>query len=139
MNAHSYFSRACLWAIVPVLLLTGCQNANSVTKLGAPTADPKINGNTMTHSNHPTTREYLLTLKPGLSEDSQTRTRLRDELSGLPVIGLSSLGHRLYLLKVSPDPGLTAIQNVVANSKMLSAAQPNQRYEINPPKIQILR
>ena len=128
-------SRVC--ALAALLLLTGCQNVSGVNLIGSPAADTRIQGNTMTASNQPTTGEYLLTLKPGLPEDEQTLADLRRDLSGLPVVGLSSLGHRLYLLKVSPDPGLAAIQNAVTNSRMLSAAQPNQHYGINPPKIQI--
>lgn len=128
-------NRVCALAVL--LLLTGCQNVSGVNLIGSPVADTRIQGNTMTASNQPTTGEYLLTLKPGLPEDEQTLTDLRRDLSGLPVVGLSSLGHRLYLLKVSPDPGLAAIQNAVTNSRMLSAAQPNQHYGINPPKIQI--
>lgn len=128
-----------LCGVVPLLLLTGCQRVSGVNMVGAPVADTRTEGNTMNPSNHPTTGEYLLTLKPGIQEDAQTLTNLRGDLSGLPIVGLSSIGHRLYLIKVSPDPGLAAIQTAVANSRMLSAAQPNQHYGINPPKIQILR
>lgn len=128
-----------LCGVVPLLLLTGCQSVSGVNMVGAPVADTRTEGNTMNPTNHPTTGEYLLTLKPGIQEDAQTLTNLRGDLSGLPIVGLSSIGHRLYLIKVSPDPGLAAIQTAVANSRMLSAAQPNQHYGINPPKIQILR
>ena len=128
-----------LCGIVPLLLLTGCQSVSGINMVGAPVTDTRTEGNTMTPSNHPTTGEYLLTLKPGIPEDAQTLANLRGDLSGLPIVGLSSIGHRLYLIKVSPDPGLAAIQTAVANSRMLSAAQPNQHYGTNPPKIQILR
>ncbi len=126
-----------LCGAVPLLLLTSCQSVSGVNMVDTPVTDTRTEGNTMNPSNHPTTGEYLLTLKPGTSEDAQTLSNLRRDLSGLPIVGLSSIGHRLYLLKVDPDPGLAAIQSAVANSRMLSAAQPNQHYDINPPKIQI--
>lgn len=126
-----------LCGIAPLLLLTGCQNTSNTNMVGAPIADTRTEGNTMDPSNHPTTGEYLLTLKPGIPEDEQTLSNLRRDLSSFPIVGLSSIGHRLYLIKVSPDPGLATIQRAVANSNMLSAAQPNQHYGINPPKIQI--
>lgn len=126
-----------LCGIVPLLLLTGCQSVSGGNMVGAPVADTRTEGNTMNPLNHPTTGEYLLTLKPGVPEDAQMLTNLRRDLSGLPIAGLSPLGHRLYLLKVSPDPGVAAIQNAVTNSRMLSAVQPNQHYGISPPKIQI--
>lgn len=126
-----------LCGIVPLLLLSGCQSVSGVKMVGTPATDTRTEGNTMNPSNHPTTGEYLLTLKPGIPEDAQTLTNLRRDLSSLRIAGLSSIGHRLYLLKVDPDPGLAAIQSAVANSRMLSAVQPNQHYGINPPKIQI--
>lgn len=130
-------NRLLLCGVVPLMLLTGCQSVSGVNMVGTPANNTRTEDSTMNPSNHPTSGEYLLTLKPGVPEDAQTLTNLRRELSGLPIVGLSAIGHRLYLLKVSPDPGLAAIQNVVTNSRMLSAAQPNQHYGISPPKIQI--
>jgi hypothetical protein len=122
---------------VLALLFSGCQGVGGTQPTGTPTAAPQTEHSTMNTSNQPVAGEYLLTLKPGVPEDAQTLADLRRDLSGLPIAGLSSIGHRLYLLKVSPDPGLAAIQNAVTNSRMLSAVQPNHHYGISPPKIQI--
>ena len=124
-------------ASVLALLFSGCQGVGGTQMTGKPVADTHTEHNTMTPSNQPVAGEYLLTLKLGLPEDAQTLADLRHDLSGLPIAGLSSIGHRLYLLKLSSDPGLMAIQSAVVNSRMLSAVQPNQHYGINPPKIQI--
>ncbi|WP_298220241.1 hypothetical protein [Halothiobacillus sp.] len=124
-------------AFLLALLFSGCQGVGGTQMTGKPMADTHTEHNTMNPSNQPVAGEYLLTLKPGVPEDAQTHTNLQRELGGLPIVGLSSIGHRLYLLKVNPDPGLATIQSAVANSRMLSAAQPNQHYGINPPKIQI--
>lgn len=127
-----------LYGIIPLLLLTGCQSLSGENMVAPAASETRTEVDPMNPSNLPTTGEYLLTLKPEIPEDAQTLTNLRRDLSGLPVVGLSSIGHRLYLIKLSPDPGLAVLQSMVAKSRMLSAVQPNQHYGINPPKIQTL-
>ncbi|MBD3817076.1 MAG: hypothetical protein IE913_11650 [Halothiobacillus sp.] len=125
-------------ASVLALLFSGCQGVGSTQMTGKPVADIHTEHNTMNSSNQPVAGEYLLTLKPGVPEDAQTLADLRRDLGSLPVVALSSLGHRLYLVKIHPDPGLKAIEGTLSNSSLVTSIQENRHYGINPPDRRVL-
>jgi hypothetical protein len=117
-----------------LLLLSGCQ---SVSYVDAPTSAPETQSHSMNSTHHSAPGEYLLTLKPELTEDRQTAVKIQQELSSVPITSVSAIGHHLYLIKVSPDPGLAAIQRAVSNTVSISAVQPNFNYDTHPPKTQL--
>ncbi len=70
--------------------------------------------------------EYLVTVKPGHGESAA-----RTALSSLGVREISRVSDRLFLVKVTNDPGLAEVEKLAKLTPGIEAVQPNFIYSIN--------
>lgn len=67
--------------------------------------------------------EYLITVTAGAGE-----ALVRERFGPLGIARLQALGPNLFLVKLEPDPGLPALEQVRAQDGRVTAVQPNYAY-----------